>query len=327
MDIIEKDIIIIGAGPAGLVCALEASLQKMDYLILEKGLLVNSIYHFPTNMTFFSTSEVLEIGNIPFISHTDKPTRKEALEYYRRIATAHDIDIRYRQTVRSVEKNQFKFELKTQDKTYLCQYVIVATGYYDTPNLLQIKGEDLPKVKHYYDDAHPYIGQNIAIVGAANSACDVALETYQKGSHVTMIIKDDSIYEKVKYWIKPNIENRIKEGKIKALFNSQIKEIQADKIIVSTPDGEQVIDNDYVLAMTGYRPNYAFLKSIGIILDPETNIPVFNEETLESNIPQLYMAGVILAGDNTSKLFIENTRHHGKQIIKDIKRKISANYA
>ena len=327
MDIIEKDIIIIGAGPAGLVCALEASLQKMDYLILEKGLLVNSIYHFPTNMTFFSTSEVLEIGNIPFISHTDKPTRKEALEYYRRIATAHDIDIRYRQTVRSVEKNQFKFELKTQDKTYLCQYVIVATGYYDTPNLLQIKGEDLPKVKHYYDDAHPYIGQNIAIVGAANSACDVALETYQKGSHVTMIIKDDSIYEKVKYWIKPNIENRIKEGKIKALFNSQIKEIQADKIIVSTPDGEQVIDNDYVLAMTGYRPMYAFLESIGIIHDPETNIPVFNEETLESNIPQLYVAGVILAGDNTSKLFIENTRHHGKQIIKDIKRKISANYA
>ena len=327
MDIIEKEIIIIGAGPSGLVCAIEASRQNMDFLILEKGLLVNSIYNFPTNMTFFSTSEVLEIGDIPFISHTDKPTRKEALEYYRRIATAHGIDIRYRQTVKSVEKKHFKFEIKTQNKTYLCQYVIVATGYYDTPNLLQVKGEELPKVKHYYDDAHPYIGQNIAIVGAANSACDVALETYQKGSHVTMVIKDDGIYEKVKYWIKPNIENRIKEGSIKALFNSQIKEIRSDKIIVSTPDGEQIIDNDYVLAMTGYRPDYAFLKNIGISLDPETKAPLHNEKSLESNIPQLYIAGVILAGDNTSKLFIENTRHHGKQIISDIKHKISASYA
>lgn len=327
MDIIEKDIIIIGAGPSGLVCGIEASRQKMDFLILEKGLLVNSIYNFPTNMTFFSTSEVLEIGDIPFISHTDKPTRKEALEYYRRVATAHGMDIRYRQTVQSVKKNQFKFEIKTQNQIYQCQYVIVATGYYDTPNLLKVKGEDLPKVKHYYDDAHPYIGQHIAVVGAANSACDVALETYQKGSHVTMIIKDESIYEKVKYWIKPNIENRIKEGSIKALFNSRIKEIRPDKLVVSTPEGEQTIDNDYVLAMTGYRPDYAFLKSIGISLDTDSNVPIFNEESLESNIPQLYIAGVILAGDNTSKLFIENTRHHGKQIISDIKHKISASYA
>lgn len=327
MDIIEKDIIIIGAGPSGLVCGIEASRQKLDFLILEKGLLVNSIYNFPTNMTFFSTSEVLEIGDIPFISHTDKPTRKEALEYYRRVVTAYNMDIRYREAVQSVEKKQFKFEIKTQNQIYHCQYVIVATGYYDTPNLLHVKGENLSKVKHYYDDAHPYIGQNLAVVGAANSACDVALETYQKGAHVTMIIKDDNIYEKVKYWIKPNIENRIKEGSIKALFNSQIKEIQSDKIVVSTPDGEQIIDNDYVLAMTGYRPDYAFLKRLGISLDPETKIPTFNEDNLESNIPQLYIAGVILAGDNTSKLFIENTRHHGKQIISDIKHKISTRYA
>ncbi len=327
MGIIEKDIIIIGAGPSGLVCAIEAAKQNLDLLVLEKGLLVNSIYNFPTNMTFFSTSEVLEIGNIPFISHSDKPSRKEALEYYRRVSTAYNLDIRYRQTVKSVEKKHFKFEIKTQDQTYHCQYVIVATGYYDTPNLLKVNGEDLPKVKHYYDDAHPYIGQNVAVVGAANSACDVALETYYKGAHVTMVIKDDSIYEKVKYWIKPNIENRIKEGSIKAIFKSQIKEIYSDRILVDTPDGEQEIANDYVLAMTGYRPDYKFLKHIGITLDPEDHVPVFDEQTLESNIKQLYIAGVILAGDNTSKLFIENTRHHGKQIITDIKQKISANYA
>jgi len=326
-DIIEKDIIIIGAGPSGLVCALEASRQNLDLLVLEKGLLVNSIYNFPTNMTFFSTSEVLEIGEIPFVSINDKPTRKEALEYYRRVVTTYNIDVRYRQTVQSVEKDQFKFEIKTQNQTYRCQYVIVATGYYDTPNLLKIPGEELPKVKHYYDDAHPYIGQDIAVIGAANSACDVALETYHKGANVTMIVKGENIYEKVKYWIRPNIENRIKEGSIKALFNSQVKEIHQDKIIVDTPQGCQSIPNDYVLAMTGYRPDYTFMKHIGLSLDPKSNVPTFDAQTLESNIPQLYIAGVILAGDHTSKLFIENTRHHGKQIISDIKQKISANYA
>ena len=193
--------------------------------------------------------------------------------------------------------------------------------------MLGVEGENLSKVKHYYDDAHPYIGQKLAVVGAANSACDVALETYYKGANVTMIIKDDSIYEKVKYWIKPNIENRIKEGSIKALFNSQIKEIHENKIIVSTPDGILTLDNDYVLAMTGYRPDYPFLQSLGIALDPQTHTPTFDEQSLESNIPRLYIAGVILAGDNTSKLFIENTRHHGQQIISDIKHKMSQTYA
>ncbi len=327
MDIIKKDIIIIGAGPTGLVCALEAAKRKLDYLILEKGLLVNSIYNFPTNMTFFSTSQVLEIGNIPFISHTDKPTRKEALEYYRRVAESYQLNISFRQQVKSVKKEYFTFEIKTQDKTYHCHHLVVATGYYDKPNLLDIPGEERSKVKHYYDDAHPYIGQNVAIVGAANSACDVALETYYKGAKVTMIIKDEAIYEKVKYWIRPNIENRIKEGNIKAYFNSQIKEILEDHIIVQSPEGEISLPNDYVLAMTGYRPDFAFLRSIGIELEDQQNIPTYNSESLESNIANMYLAGVILGGQNTSKFYIENTRHHGKIIMEDIDKKLSARYA
>lgn len=327
MKIIEKDIIIIGGGPSGLACALEASMLKMDCLVLEKGLLVNSIYNFPTNMTFFSTSQVLEIGDIPFISHTDKPSRKEALEYYRRVAESYNLDIRFRQKVKSVKKDQFIFEVSTQDTLYKCQYLVVATGYYDTPNMLNVPGEQLPKVKHYYDDAHPYIGQDVAVVGAANSACDVALETYYKGARVTMIIKDKEIYEKVKYWIRPNIINRINEGSIKAYFKSQIKAILPDKIIIETPEGEIELKNDYVLAMTGYRPNFPFLESLGISLSQEELIPSYHPESLESNVSQMYLAGVILAGNNTSKLFIENTRHHGKMIMSDIHQKLTASYA
>jgi len=327
MDIIEKDIIIIGAGPAGLVCALEAAKQKLDYLILEKGLLANSIFNFPTNMTFFSTSKLLEIGEVPFISHTEKPTRKEALEYYRRIASAYSLNIKYRQQVNSVEKKLFKYEIKTQNKTYLCEHVIVATGFYDTPQLLNCPGEELAKVKHYYDDAHEYIGQDVVVIGAANSACDVALETWQKGAKVTMIIKGNSIYEKVKYWIKPNIENRIKEGSIKAYFQSEVQEITSNTVHINTPTGALQIPNDYVLAMTGYRPNFSFLEAMGIDLSADSKEPLVDEETLETNVPNIYVAGVIVAGNNTSELFIENTRHHGRKIIADIQRKRAVRYA
>jgi len=327
MEIIEKEIIIIGAGPAGLVCALEAAKQKLDYLILEKGLLANSIYNFPTNMTFFSTSELLEIGGVPFISHTEKPTRKEALEYYRRIASSHKLNIHYRQEVKAIRKKLFKYEIKTQDKTYMCEYLILATGFYDTPKLLNCPGEELAKVKHYYDDAHPYIGQDVVVIGAANSACDVALETWQKGAKVTMVIKGDSIYEKVKYWIKPNIENRIREGSIKAYFQSEVKEIKPDEVLITTPDGDISIPNDYVLAMTGYRPDSSFLENVGIDLSIEDKEPIINKETLETNMSRIYVAGVIVAGNNTSKLFIENTRHHGKKIIADIMQKRAASYA
>lgn len=319
------ELIIIGAGPSGIACAIEAEKEGLNYLVLEKGFLANSIYNFPTNMTFFSTSERLEIGKVPFISHTEKPTRKEALEYYRRIVESYGLKIKYQTEIETLTKADGQvFHLKTTKGTeYKATHVIAATGYYDVPRLLNVEGENLPKVKHYYDDAHPYIGMNILVVGAANSACDVALETWQKGANVSMAVRSSELYQKVKYWILPNIENRIKEGSIKAYFNSEVKKISPDSVTIDTPDGAIEIENDYVLAMTGYQPDYNFLSSLGIEFDgTEAKRPVFNEDTLESNVKGLYLAGVILAGLNTSKLFIENTRDHGKKIIDHIKSRI-----
>ncbi|RMF22050.1 MAG: YpdA family putative bacillithiol disulfide reductase, partial [Bacteroidetes bacterium] len=250
------DLIIIGAGPTGLVCAIEAQRRGLDYLVVEKGVLANSIYHFPTNMTFFSTSQNLEIGNTPFISHGDKPTRREALEYYRRIAEFWKLKIHLYEEVTGLEATpDAGYLLRTRKARYRTRTVIVATGYYDTPRLMNVPGEDLPKVKHYYDDAHPYIGQKVLVVGAANSACDVALETWYKGAEVTMAIRESTIYEKVKYWIRPNIENRIKEGSIKAHFNTVVREIREKEVDLLTPEGPLTLENDFVLAMTGYQPN------------------------------------------------------------------------
>ena len=314
------DLIIVGAGPTGLNCAIAARKKNLKYLVIEKGVLVNSIFNFPANMTFFSTSQKLEIGDIPFISHTDKPTRREALEYYRRIVESYQLNIHYRERVTHILKqSDGHFLVDTEKETYDCKSVIVTTGYYDLPRLLNIPGEDLPKVKHYYDEAHPYIGQNIVVVGGANSACDVALETWQKGAHVTMVVREPELYQKVKYWILPNIENRIKEGSIKAYFNSQLTKIEEKKVYIKTPEGSVVLDNDYVLAMTGYMPDFSFLQSIGIEFDnDEFSTPLFNPDTLESSISGLYLAGVILGGYHTSKLFIENTREHGEIIVNDI---------
>lgn len=319
------DLIIIGGGPSGINCGIAAKKAGLDYLILEKGTLVNSLYHFPTNMTFFSTSKKLEIGDVPFISHVDKPTRKESLEYYRRLVSSYDLNIRYYEPVESMEtENVAKgYHINTTKDTYHTFAVVIATGYYDTPRLLNVTGEDLPKVTHYYNDPHPYVGQKVLVVGAANSACDVALETYYKGSEVTMAVRGASIYEKVKYWIKPNIENRIKEGSIKAYFNTTVKEIRPHEVILNTPDGEVTIANDFVLAMTGYQPNYDFIRSLGVeILNDEKRIPVYNKETLETNLQRVYLAGVVCAGMQTSKLFIENTRDHGAIIIEDIQRNL-----
>lgn len=318
------DLIIIGAGPAGIACGIEAKLKGLKYLILEKGYLVNSIYNFPTNMTFFSTSINLEIGEIPFISHNDKPTRSEALEYYRRIVSSYELNIEYNTRVDSCLQNDDGFVIRSGQMEYQSKYVALATGYYDNARMLNIPGENLPKVKHYYDDAHPYIGRNIVVVGAANSACDVALETWQKGAHVTMVIRENQLYQKVKYWILPNIENRIKEGSIKAYFNSNLKSITEETVTISTPDGDEQIENDFVLAMTGYQPNFEFMESLGISLDADNqNKPIVNKETLETNVPGLYTAGVVVSGLNTSELFIENTRNHGKLIVSDILSKIN----
>ncbi len=315
------DLIIVGAGPTGISCGIQAALQGLSYVVLEKGVLVNSIYNFPANMTFFSTSLNLEIGNVPFISHNDKPTRQEALEYYRRLADNYNLDIYYQEKVSDVVQND-GFMVTTNKDIYRAKNIILATGFYDFPRMLNIPGEGLPKVKHYYDEAHLYIKQNVAVIGGANSACDVALETWQKGANVTMIVREEMLYQKVKYWILPNIENRIKEGSIKAYFNSNVMEIRPDAIDISTPEGIITIPNDYVLAMTGYRPDYDWLSKIGIPLqNDESASPIYNEHTFESNIKGLYIAGVLQSGLDTSKLFIENTRDHGKIIINNIVKK------
>lgn len=316
----EYDVIIIGGGPIGLTCAIEAKKQGFSYLILEKGTLVDSLYHFPINMTFFSTSALLEIGEVPFISHSDKPTRREALEYFRRVQESWDLNIHFYEKVTDVIKKEDYFSVVTGKQTYTCSNVIVSTGFYGQPKLMGVPGEELSKVRHYYQEAHPYLGQDVLVVGAANSACDVALELFHKGSNVTMVIRGDAINPRVKYWIRPNIENRIKEGSIKAYFNSEIVRIEPDAVTIRTPEGEKIIRNDFVLAMTGYVPDFNFLEKIGVKRDPDNpTIPMVHPETLETNVPSLFLAGVIVAGENTSKLFIENSRDHAGRIFHKIK--------
>ena len=318
------DLVIIGGGPMGIACAIEAKKNAIDYIILEKDVLVNSIYNFPTNMTFFSTSKLLEIGDVPFISHLSKPTRKEALEYYRRVVESWDLKINLYEAVLGVEKRDTKFEITSSRRKYTCSKIVVATGFYDTPNLLDVPGEKMTKVNHYYQDPHPYVGQKLAIVGAGNSACDAALENYHKGAQVTMIIRKNEIKPSVKYWIKPNIENRINEGSIQAYFESTVSSIQEDHIIISTPDHPILkIPNDFVLAMTGYKPNYPFLSAMGIeFRKDEYQTPECNDASLETNVSGVYIAGVVCGGLKTNRLFIENSREHADMIIKDIINKL-----
>lgn len=315
----EYDLIIIGGGPIGLVCGIEAQKVGLRYLILEKGVLVNSLYHFPTNMTFFSTSVLLEIGNIPFISHTDKPTRAESLEYYRRVTESWKLNIHLFEKVQNINKKDDLFLVTTNSTAYVSHSVIMATGFYDQEEKLNIPGEHLEKVTHYYTDAHPYFQKKLAIIGGGNSACDAALECWQKGASVTLIIKDKDIKESIKYWIKPNIENRIKEKSILAHFNSTVKEIKPSSILFEKEGIENEIENDLVLALTGYKPNYTFIESAGIhINDDVFRTPVYNETSLETNVPGLYLAGVVIGGMNTGKYFIETTRDHGQKIINHI---------
>ena len=317
------DLIIIGAGPIGLACGVEAEKAKLNYLIVEKGVLVNSLFHFPANMTFFSTSKLLEIGNVPFISHNDKPTRRESLEYYRRVYDSWNLKAHFYEEVEGVTPTKDSYRLQTNKNSYETKSIIVATGFYDIARMMHIPGEDLPKVKHYYNEPHPYIGQKVLVVGAANSACDVALELYYKGAEVTMCIRKPEINNRVKYWIKPNIENRIKEGSIKAYFDSTIEAITAHTVTLNTPEGKIELDNDFVLAMTGYQPDFTLFEKIGIRLEGENLRPAHNVDTLETNLPRVYVAGVIAAGKQTSKLFIENTRIHAKMIMADLLKQLT----
>jgi len=317
------DVIIIGAGPIGLACSIEAKKKGLKSLILEKGVLVNSIYNYPQNMTFFSTSDKLEIGEVPFISQNPKPTRPEALEYYRRVCTSWNLDINLYETVKNINFQSKIFNIETDKSNYESKNIIIATGFYDIPFPLNVKGENLSKVSHYYSEPHPYFGMNVAIVGAANSAVDAALETFRKGAKsVTMIIREKKIRENVKYWSKPDIENRIKEGSIKALFNSEIIEIQKEYVIVKKNKEKVKLKNDFVLAMTGYQPNFELLKSIGIKFNSDKySSPCYNANTMESNVKGVYLAGVICGGYQTNKWFIENSRIHASQIINHIKEK------
>lgn len=323
------DIIIIGGGPIGLACGIEAKKAKLKYLILEKGALVNSLFHYPVNMTFFSTSERLEIGGVPFVSNNKRPTRNESLEYYRRIVTSFQLNINLFETVQQVKKYRGNFEVVTSNTKYFAQNVIVATGFYDIPYLLNVKGEELPKVKHYYDDPHFYAFQKVLVVGAANSAIDAALETWRKGAEVTLVVRGDKISERVKYWVRPDMINRIEEGSIKAWFNSTIAEIREHEVDIDTPQGLVTISNDWVLAMTGYQPNVPFLKDLGIRLSKDGVCkPEYDELTYESNVKGIYLAGVICGGLNTHRLFIENSREHAMRILKNIvKRKKEATKA
>ena len=314
------DVCIIGAGPIGICCAIEAKKNGLSYIIIDRGCLVNSLYNYPKNMTFFSTSDKLEIGDVPFISHNSKPTKSEALEYYRRVVSSWELNINLYEEVTNIIKED-RFLIKTSKSEYSAEKVIISTGFYDIPYKLGVPGEDLPKVKHYYDEPHPYFGMRVAVVGAANSAVDVALETYRKGAkEVTMIIREPSLSDSVKYWVKPDVENRIEEGSIKSYFNSNIKKIEYDKIYVSTPEGEKVLENDFVLAMTGYQPDFSFLSKLGIELgEDEYKTPVHNPETMETNIEGIYLAGVICGGLKTNKWFIENSRDHASIIFSNIK--------
>jgi thioredoxin reductase (NADPH) len=313
-------IIIIGGGPIGLACALEAEKKGIDYLIIEKGCLVNSLYNYPTNMTFFSTSERLEIGGVPFVSNNPKPTRPEALEYYRRVATSNRIKINLFEKVNSIQSlnhgAETGFKVNTSRHEYTASHIVIATGFYDIPYMLNVPGEDLAKVKHYYKDPHFYAFEKVIVVGANNSGVDAALETWRKGAEVTMVIREAQVGERVKYWVRPDIENRIKEGSIKAYFHSTIKEIRASEVDIQTPEGVVTLANDWVLAMTGYQPDLRFLQSIGVKLSNDEILkPEYNEDTHESNVRNVYLAGVICGGMNTHRLFIENSREHAEKII------------
>jgi thioredoxin reductase (NADPH) len=317
------DVVVIGAGPTGLACGIELKKRDVKAVVIDKGCVVNSIYHYPTNMVFFTTPELLEIGDIPMTSLNEKPGRTEALKYYRRVAEHYKLDIRQYEPVHSIKGEDGAFQIKTIDRhdcphVYKAKKVIIATGYYDIPNLLNVPGEDMPKVLHYYKEPHPYFNHDVAVIGAKNSAAIAALELYWTGARVTLIHRGGEISRSVKYWIKPNIENRIKNGEIRAFFHTKVTEIRRDCVLLSTPEGEVSLKNDFVFALTGYSPDTEFLGQAGIRFDPHSRRPRTNPETLESDRAGIYLAGVIVAGIHTNEIFIENGRFHGKQIAQAI---------
>ena len=320
------DVLIIGAGPIGLACGIEATKAGLTYQIVEKGVLVNSIYNYPANMTFFSTSEKIEIGGVPFVSHGPKPTRKEALEYYRRVKNLFDLKVNTYEAVQQFERlEDGRYRIQSDKAEYFAHHIVISTGFYDQPNLLDVPGEDLTKVHHYYSEPYPYADQRVVVVGAANSAIDVALETWRKGAEVTLVHRGSEISHRVKYWVKPDIDNRIEEGSIKAYFNSSLAAIRPHEVDLQTPGGVVTIPNDFVLAMTGYHPNFEWLTKLGIeVSDDEACFPRRNEDTFESNLPEVFLAGTVCGGNKTSKWFIENSISHAEVIIGQIAERLKS---
>jgi thioredoxin reductase (NADPH) len=321
------DALVIGAGPSGLASAIEAQRAGLRVISVDKGCLVNSLFHYPANMLFFTTPELLEIGDIPFPSAHQKPTREEALEYYRKVAEHYRLDIRQYERVERVSGGDGGFEVTTVDQhqrrhEYRARKLVVATGYYDLPNIMGVPGEELPKVFHYYREPHPFFDTDVAVIGGKNSAAIAALELWRHGARVTLVHRREALHHHVKYWIKPDIENRIKNGEIKAYFKSTVREIREDTVVLDTPEGEVRLENDFVFALTGYHPDYSFLRSLGVQLTADECRPIVNAETLETNVPGVYVAGVIVAGSKTNEIFIENGRFHGQRIAGDLKNKL-----
>jgi thioredoxin reductase (NADPH) len=322
------DAIVVGAGPTGLACSIELCRRGVSNVIFDKGCLLNSIYNYPTHMTFFTTPELLEIGDLPMTSIGEKPTRTEALKYYRRVADHYQLVVRQYERVDRISGGDNHFEVHTVDRlgclhAYGARKVVLATGYYDLPNRLEVPGEDLPKVIYYYKEPHPYYDMDVAVIGAKNSAAIAALELHWTGARVTLIHRGEGISSHVKYWIKPNIENRIKSGEIKAHFRSRVAEIRPDSILVETPEGRNWLKNDFVFAMIGYRPDVEFLAAHGIEFEPSTQRPYTDPETLESDRRGIYLAGVIVAGMHTNEIFIENGRFHGQKIAEAVAKALS----
>ncbi len=322
------DVLIIGAGPTGLACAIEAQRLGLRPVLIDKGCLVNSIFRYPADMVFFTTPELLEIGDIPFASAHPKPTRQEALEYYRKVAEHHCLDARLYQRVEQVSGHDGDFLVATQDRHgqahhYHARKLVVATGYYDLPNLMGVPGEELPKVFHYYREPHPFYGMDVLVVGGKNSAAEAALDLWRHGARVTLAHRGPGLHEHVKYWVRPDLENRIKNGEITALFRTTVREIHPDCVLLNTPQGDRRLKNDFVFALTGYHPDFDFLRALGIQLAPGENRPLCDPESLETTVPGLYVAGVIVAGSRTNEIFIENGRFHGRQIAAHLKQKLA----
>jgi thioredoxin reductase (NADPH) len=321
------DVLVVGAGPTGLACAIEAKRAGFRVVSVDKGCLCNSLFHYPSNMTFFTTPELLEIGDIPFSTTNPKPNRNEALEYYRKVAEHYELEVRQYQRVVGVGGGDGDFRVHVEDRfgrrgLLRARKLIVSTGYYDLSNPLGAPGEDLPKVSHYYTDPHPYFDQDVLVVGGKNSAAIAALDLWRHGARVTLVHRGPAMHRQVKYWILPDIENRIKNGEVTAYFDSTVARIEFDTVALATPKGEVEIPNRYVFALTGYHPDFDFLASLGVRVEGKDRQPAFDPKTLESNVPGIYLAGVIVAGDRTHEIFIENGRFHGHQIAEDLKARV-----